>query len=227
MRGARSDPGDGSWELEVFATGATTVRPVDDGDTLAEHAQHTGELVREAVQHARDFHARPGPRPGRVPMRRTRRGRPRPDRADTDNPAPWPGLPIHPKSRGAAAETSSYGPPSRLVPEPAQGLSDPARPARRPGTPWQTAQRRPANAAQRPDARCRAAAIRAGRRRDRLRASGGSDAAARAHAGRTPTRARLDGVATPPPARTWPLPGLPRHNARLTHSARSFVHGPG
>ncbi len=63
-------------ELEVFPTGSTVLQPVDTawhhehsrepGATFADQMHRTGVVVRGAVQHARDFHARPGHRPGHV-----------------------------------------------------------------------------------------------------------------------------------------------------------------
>lgn len=61
----------GSEPFEVFPTGATVLRvrdpAADDGTSLADHLHRSGELVRAGYDHARNFHARPGPRPGVVP----------------------------------------------------------------------------------------------------------------------------------------------------------------
>ncbi len=73
----RSNP-DGPWrrELDVFPTGTTVLRSIDappaekpaDTSTLhfSDQMHRTGTAVRDAVQHAREFHARPGHRPGHV-----------------------------------------------------------------------------------------------------------------------------------------------------------------
>lgn len=70
-------------ELEVFATGSTQAiapllpteygTPADEAEQIvsasfSERIQHGGELVREGIEHARDFRARPGHRPGAAPM---------------------------------------------------------------------------------------------------------------------------------------------------------------
>lgn len=73
-------------ELEVFGTGSTlTVAPDPAPDdrsvgheliplettaavTLGDRVRHGGELMREGIEHARDFQARPGHRPGAAPV---------------------------------------------------------------------------------------------------------------------------------------------------------------
>lgn len=75
-----------STELEVFATGSTVavaphaaagqfgpggIRPeLGNGDaaTLTDRLRHGGELVRDGVEQAREFRARPGHRPGAAPV---------------------------------------------------------------------------------------------------------------------------------------------------------------
>lgn len=59
--------------IEVFATGTSTwqviARPPSDEQVhaaLSDQFHRTGAVVLDAVRHARDFHARPGHRPGRV-----------------------------------------------------------------------------------------------------------------------------------------------------------------
>lgn len=76
--GTGDDPDDTRWqrpsrELEVFATGSSEWReierpPTDDEilTAFADQIHKTGSVVRGAVQHARDFQARPGPRPGHL-----------------------------------------------------------------------------------------------------------------------------------------------------------------
>jgi len=61
-------------ELDVFATGATiahapeaiVVRATVDGEigTAGDRLRRSGELVRSGLEHAKDFQARPGHRPG-------------------------------------------------------------------------------------------------------------------------------------------------------------------
>jgi len=46
----------------------------DDGTSLTEHLHRSGELVRAGYDHARNFHARPGHRPGDVPSTSARAG---------------------------------------------------------------------------------------------------------------------------------------------------------
>lgn len=60
-------------EIEVFATGTSEWREIDRPPTddellaaLSGQFHRTGGVVRDAMQHARDFHARPGRRPGHV-----------------------------------------------------------------------------------------------------------------------------------------------------------------
>jgi len=70
-------------EIEVFATGSTraiaAVPTAEHGlpgnraephlsASLSERIQQGGGLVREGIDHARDFRARPGPRPGACPV---------------------------------------------------------------------------------------------------------------------------------------------------------------
>lgn len=57
----RGDIRDG--EIEVFPTGTTIEHAPHDLD-LAEQLRHGAAAVRSGYERARDFHARPGPRPG-------------------------------------------------------------------------------------------------------------------------------------------------------------------
>ena len=70
-------------EIEVFATGTTVARAPDEpafddltGQGLTELLRRSGCTVRDGYEHARDFHARPGHRPGTTPIATTseRRG---------------------------------------------------------------------------------------------------------------------------------------------------------
>ena len=60
-------------ELDVFATGATIAHApdaivvrttVDEAGTAGDRLRRSGELMRNGLEHARDFQARPGHRPG-------------------------------------------------------------------------------------------------------------------------------------------------------------------
>lgn len=68
-------PGGDVRELEVFPTGTTVLVPIEPtrpgsetGTSLSDQVHRTGLALRDAVQHAREFHARPGHRPGHAPM---------------------------------------------------------------------------------------------------------------------------------------------------------------
>jgi hypothetical protein len=54
--------------FEVFPTGSTIAHApepkFDDGSGMSERLRRSGEVVRDGYGHARDFHARPGHRPG-------------------------------------------------------------------------------------------------------------------------------------------------------------------
>jgi hypothetical protein len=57
------------WEFEVFPTGTTIARAPDDIDEAfefgaRERLRRGSAAVRDGYEHARDFHARPGHRPG-------------------------------------------------------------------------------------------------------------------------------------------------------------------
>lgn len=69
---ARGDVHD---EIDVFPTG-TTIELAPDDHVLAEHLRHGAAVVRSGYERARDFHARPGPRPGETVVATTssRRG---------------------------------------------------------------------------------------------------------------------------------------------------------
>lgn len=64
--GARSGHDDG--DIDVFATGRTAALEPgdapDDIDDLADHVRHGAAAVRAGLERAREFHARPGHRPG-------------------------------------------------------------------------------------------------------------------------------------------------------------------
>ncbi len=58
-------------ELEVFATGRTTLMPPDvtdplDRPTFGDHLRRGGAAVHHGLDHARELRATPGPRPGRA-----------------------------------------------------------------------------------------------------------------------------------------------------------------
>lgn len=71
-------------EIEVFATGSTDARPPeprfapDPATPIRDRLRHTNEVVnefvRDGVERSRDFHARPGPRPGVDVARSSRQG---------------------------------------------------------------------------------------------------------------------------------------------------------
>jgi hypothetical protein len=71
-------------EIEVFATGTTGARPPEPWSApepptpMRDLLRHTNEVVnefvRDGVERSRDFHARPGPRPGVDVARSTRQG---------------------------------------------------------------------------------------------------------------------------------------------------------
>jgi len=64
-QGARGSPDADSFE--VFPTGATVVRALDarpDDVVVGETLRRTGRAVRDGYDHAREFRARPGHRPG-------------------------------------------------------------------------------------------------------------------------------------------------------------------
>ena len=80
LRDDRNGVPRGEVELDVFATGATIAHApdaivarttIDDAtDTTGDRLRRSGELVRNGLEHVREFQARPGHRPGppRVPV---------------------------------------------------------------------------------------------------------------------------------------------------------------